>query len=255
VARLRVFVPALLSLVLSCASQSYAPESRLASSSAPLSMPPPERDASEPQPSSDAVPVDVDDAVWGKSNAPVTIVVFTDLECPYCAEGHATIRSLTRRFGHERISVVVKHCPLAMHSQAIPAARVAQAVLELAGRRKFFEYLDLVYANPHIVAAGGVLELAGSLGLEATRVRTLAASEEIGEQIVEDVQLANRMNVAATPHFRINGLPMTGAVPFEMLEAVIQTELVEAERLRRAGVAANRVYANRVARNIARPAP
>lgn len=218
-------------------------------------MPPPVRDGREPQPSSTEVPIDADDAVWGKAEAPVTIVVFTDLECPYCAEGHRTIRSLTRQFGHERVRVAIKHCPLAMHPQAIPAARVAQAVLELGGRRRFFEYLDLVYAKQLTLSRGGVLELAGSLDLDMGELRNLAASAEIGRQIVQDAQLANRLGVAATPHFRINGLPMTGAVALEALVPVVEAELREAKRLRERGVAANRVYANRVAENVIRPGP
>jgi len=217
-------------------------------------MPPPERDVREPQPSSEEIPIDPNDAVWGRADAPVTIVVFTDLECPFCADGHSTIRSLTREFGHERVRVAVKHCPLTMHPQAIPAARVAQAVLELGGRRKFFEYLDLVYAHPMTVSRGGVLDLASLLGLDSSEVRNLAASTEIGEQIVEDVELASRLGVAATPHFRINGIPMTGAVPFETLEPLVRAELAAAERLRKQGVAANRVYASRVAENLTRPA-
>jgi protein-disulfide isomerase len=218
-------------------------------------MPPPARDGAEPQPSSSEVPIDANDAVWGRADAPVTIVVFTDLECPFCAEGHSALSELTRRFGEEQVRIAVKHCPLAMHRQAIPAARVAQAVLELGGRRKFFEYLDRAYAERETLAQGNVVSLAGGLGIDIGRLTDLAASVEIGEQIVEDVQLANRLGVAATPHFRINGLPMTGAVPFATLEPVVKAELREAQRLRASGVAPNRVYAQRVAQNITRPGP
>src|SRR5690606_7568345 len=142
-----------------------------------------------------------------------------------------------------------------MHPQAIPAARVAQAVLELGGRRKFFEYLNLAYAHPETVARGDVLTLASAIGMDLDSVRELAASEEIGEQIVSDVRLANRLGVSATPHFRINGLPVTGAVPYETLEPVVEAELREAARLRARGVAPNQIYAHRVAENITRSLP
>lgn len=216
-----------------------------------FSMPPPTRNDAEPQPSSSEIPIDPDDAIWGSAVAPVTIVVFTDLECPYCAEGHSALTQLSRHYGSERLRIAVKHCPLAMHPQAIPAARVAQAVLELGGRQKFFEYLDLVYARRTTVARGDILSLIDELGLDQDKVRTLAASTQIGEQIISDVDLANRLGVTATPHLRINGVPVTGAVPFSTLEPVIEEELREAARLRESGIAPNDIYARRVAKNFA----
>lgn len=216
-------------------------------------MPPPARSSPEPQPSSEKIPVDPDDAVWGDAEAPVTLVVFTDLECPFCADGHVTLSQIARHFGPSRVRIAIKHCPLAMHPQAIPAARVAQAVLELGGRKKFFEYLDRAYAEQELIVQGGMLTIAAGLGLDADRVRELAASREIGEQIVADVELANRLGVAATPHFRINGVAVTGAVPFSTLEPTVRAELVAAEELRASGVAPNGIYARRVAENLAQP--
>lgn len=238
---------------LSCRPDSSTQGLSALAGSGAQTMPPPLREAPEPQPSSEEIPILARDAVWGNATAPVTIVVFTDLECPFCADGHRALATLTRHFGHERLRVAVKHCPLAMHPQAVPAARVAQAVLELGGRGRFFQYLDLAYANPETLADGRALELAASLGLDSEAVRELAGSEEIGEQIVEHVELASRLGIAATPHFRINGLPVTGAVPAEALEPVVQAELREAARLRQSGVAANRVYARRVTENVQRP--
>jgi len=218
-------------------------------------MPPPDRDQPEPQPSSAEIPVDADDAVWGDANAPVTVVVFTDLECPYCARGHAAVSELTREYGAWRVRIVIKHIPLAMHPQAVPAARVAQAVLDLGGRRRFFEYIELAYANPEAVSDGKVLELARPLGLDLQALRERAASTEIGRQVLKDVVLADRLGVPATPHYRINGRPLTGALPLQALRAAVDAELAAAELLRRRGVSADRVYANRVSANIARPEP
>lgn len=243
-------------LAAACASDgNRVPEGAPTPPAPGLPMPPPVRSSAEPQPSSEQVPIDPDDGVWGSADAPVTVVVFTDLECPYCAEGHATLSQLARHFGPSRLRFAIKHCPLAMHPQAIPAARVAQAVLEIGGRGKFFAYVDRAYADPNTIAQGGMLTIASALGLDVDAVRELAASRGIGEQIVADVELANRLGVAATPHFRVNGLGLTGALPFSTLEPVVRAELAAAEALRKKGVAPNGVYARRVAENVTRPAP
>jgi protein-disulfide isomerase len=207
----------------------------------------------ELQPSSSELPVDVDDGVWGAADAPVTLIVFTDLECPFCARAHASLIELERRYGAARLRVVIKHVPLAGHEGAVPAARVAQAVLALAGRGGFFRYLDRAFANQERVAAGEALALAGELGLDPRALLERADSAEIGAQVLRDVLLANKIAVAATPHFRINGLARTGVRPLAELAGLIDAELAQAGELRARGVAAIDVYALRVRHNFSLP--
>lgn len=216
-----------------------------------FSMPPVGDSRGDVQPTSAEVPIDAHDAIWGDAAAPVTIVVFTDLECSFCADGHSALSELGRKYGHQRLRIAVKHCPLSMHPQAIPAARVGQAVLKLGGRAKFFDYLDLAFANPRAVQGGAVVGLAASLGLDAEQVRDLAESESVGAQILEDVTLANRLGVAATPHYRINGRPLTGALPADSLAPYVEEELRAARALRKRGVSPTQIYARRVTANVA----
>ena len=245
----------LLSLTLACgATGPQQPPS--AGHDAPTTLlhtPPPKRDAAEPQPSSALLPVDVDDGVWGEPEAPVTLLVFTDLQCRFCAEAHAVLTALQRKYGETRLRVVVKHVPLARHPFAVPAARVAQAVLELGGRRRFFEYLDSAYSNPDAVASGAVLELGVALQLDAEQLKALAGSTALGEQVLRDALLAEKLGIAATPHFRINGLPLTGVQPLETLSALVDAELREAATLRERGAPPNTLYAQRVSVNISKP--
>lgn len=206
-----------------------------------------------PEPSSSNLPVDPDDGVWGSPLAPVTVVVFTDLECPFCARAHAMLVALERHYGEARLRVVVKHVPLAGHQGAVPAARVAQAVLALSGRGSFFRYLDHAFANQGRVAAGEALALAAELGLDRRTLAERAGSAAMGAQILGDVMLADRLAVSATPHYRINGLGLTGVRSFQELERVIDAELARATELRSAGVAASDVYARRVRDNFLLP--
>lgn len=201
------------------------------------------------QPTSSQVPVDADDGVWGDPNAPVSIVVFTDLECPYCAEAHAILVALEHELGPRQLRVVVKHVPLAQHAGAVPAARVAQAVRARAGNAKFFQFLDLAFSHQSEIAAGRALPLALELGLNPAELEASAGSTAIGAEVLRDVTLADRLAIAATPHLRINGLGITGVVPLPRLRRLVESELKAAERLRSAAVPSERVYERRVAEN------
>lgn len=199
------------------------------------------------------LPVDVDDGVWGEPEAPVTVLVFTDLQCRFCAESHAVLTALQRQYGEARLRVVVKHVPLARHAFAVPAARVAQAVLELGGRRRFFEYLDAAFSKPDAVASGAVLELGVALQIDAEELKALAGSTAIGEQVLRDALLAEKLGITATPHFRVNGLPLTGVQPLEVLSAHVDAELREATTLRQRGTPPNSIYEQRVSVNLSKP--
>jgi protein-disulfide isomerase len=206
-------------------------------------------------PSADGVPVDANDGVRGAANAPVTIVVFTDLQCPFCAQGHTLMKALEQRYGAETLRVVIKHVPLTGHVGAIPAARVAQAILNLGGPERFFAYLELAFSHQGEVADGRVIDLAAPLGLDAAKLAERAGSAEIGAQVLADVELADRLHVEATPHFRVNGRGLTGIQPFDKFVQVIDAELVEARRLREQGVGPEAIYGRRVAVNLTLPEP
>src|SRR5262245_61493640 len=90
------------------------------------------------QPSSKRIPIGPADAVWGSPTAPVTIVVFTDLECPFCARAESTLEGLKAQYGSEQLRIVVKHAPFHDHSEL--AARYAQAALVQGGPKAFFRF-------------------------------------------------------------------------------------------------------------------
>jgi protein-disulfide isomerase len=202
-----------------------------------------------------AVPVEADDGTWGAALAPVTLVVFTDLRCPFCAQGHELIQKLEQHYGPLELRVVVKQVPLASHAGAIPAARVAQAVLELGGNAKFFEYLDRAFARQDQVAGGNALELALPLGIDAARLAERAGSAAVGQQVLNDTDLAERLAVPALPHLRINGRGFTGVHPYDTLVRAIDRELAEVRRLTSAGIPKDQVYSRRVAQNLNLPEP
>src|SRR5688572_13339028 len=83
--------------------------------------------------SSEIIPVEITDATWGAPAAPVTIVAFLDLQCPFCARVMPTLEKLQDDYGPQRLRLVVKHLPLVFHAQARPAADAAQAVMAMRG--------------------------------------------------------------------------------------------------------------------------
>jgi protein-disulfide isomerase len=88
--------------------------------------------APESSPSS-PIPIAAGDPSWGKPGAPVTIVELSDLECPYCSRGAATIARVQKEYGPDKVRLVWKHSPLPSHRNARPAAEAAATVQGLGG--------------------------------------------------------------------------------------------------------------------------
>src|SRR6187402_2887191 len=105
------------------------------------------------QPSSDALPIGSDDPVWGAATAKVTLVEFSDLQCPFCSRVHPTVKALQAKYGPNQLRLVFKHMPLSFHPDALPAAKIGEAVFRQGGSTAFFEYLDAAFAKQLNVAA------------------------------------------------------------------------------------------------------
>ena len=127
------------------------------------------------QATSPQIPIDVHDAVWGNSNAPCTIVTFQDLQCPFCGKSWQTLGELEKIYGRDRLRVVYKHFPLPFHDDALPSARVAQAVFELKGGEAFRDFVSKVF------------ELHGNLKDDS--LRGLAISEGVANKALDDLLL------------------------------------------------------------------
>ncbi|MEP7049150.1 MAG: thioredoxin domain-containing protein [Pseudomonadota bacterium] len=210
---------------------------------------------SGPQPSSDALPVAEDDAVWGSANAPVTLLEFSDLQCPFCARVHPTVKQLEAKYGPEKLRLVFKHNPLPFHQNALPAAKVAHAVLRQGGSRAFFGFLDLAFAEQTRLGEQALSDWVSRVGLDPALVLKRAELADTTDKIQRDIALAGKVGANGTPAFRINGVTISGAVPLEDFTSVIDAELVAAAELTQRGTAPSAVYAVRVAANFKRPAP
>ncbi|NVB42635.1 thioredoxin domain-containing protein [Pseudenhygromyxa sp. WMMC2535] len=172
-----------------------------------------------------------------EQGALVTIVVFLDYQCPYCARLSETFEQLLAAHP-EDLRVVIKHFPLAMHRSAEPAARAVLAAQEqgqgwplhlaLTRNQGAFDDADLRAA----ASKAGVADLRGFE----------AAKDQAGERVAADLALGKQLGVNSTPNFFVNGVPHRGAQSFEMLDAIVRDEIEQIEGLLAAGARRDEVY-------------
>jgi protein-disulfide isomerase len=173
------------------------------------------------QPSSDAVPVDADDVVWGAPNAPVTIVQFQDLQCPFCSRVQPTLDALEKLYARGLLRFVLKHNPLPFHKQAHEAARFTQAVRDLAGSSAARSFAALAFANQPRLGRDAYQTYLSQLRLDVREVERRADSPEVHARVEADMALAKRVGLNGTPSFLINGVAVSGAHPIEKFSGVI----------------------------------
>jgi protein-disulfide isomerase len=157
----------------------------------------------------------------GAEGARVTIVEFSDFQCPYCGRVSPTLERLLTEYP-EDVRIVYKHLPLSIHAQALPAAKAAVA----AGRQgKFWEMHDLLFQNQTALGDARYVELAKSLGLDAARFEQDYRSPEVAAEVARDMNEARRLGVTGTPGFFVNGRFASGARPYESFKAMVDAAL------------------------------
>lgn len=156
----------------------------------------------------------------GPADAPVTIVEFSDYQCPYCKRVQPTLKEILSRYG-DQVSLVFKDLPLNIHPQAEPAAQAARCA---GDQGKFWEYHDKLFTAATLEPAA-YPKIAESLGLDAEKFKQCVDSGKHKAAVQADYQLAVASGASSTPSFYINGIPVTGAQPLESFAQVIDTEL------------------------------
>ena len=155
----------------------------------------------------------------GDSSAPVTVVVFSDLECPVCADLHQTLREVVRRHAHE-VSTVFVHFPLTMHRFALPAARAA----ECAGARgRFDQFVDIVYDKQDSLGLKSWSSYASEAGIADTAaIDACARAGAAVPRIQAGRTLGARWAIRGTPTVFINGNRYDAAPSMEDFDAAIR---------------------------------
>lgn len=200
------------------------------------------------------IPVAADDASWGSRNAPVTLVVFTDFQCPFCGRLNDTLEELRKDFGAAQLRIVAKHFPLAFHQEARPAAEAAVAVRSLYGDERFWEFGAAAFPTLS-KRKGDWKTVARQLGLSTSRLQQVIDGGAPARQVEADVKLGQSIGVRGTPASFVNGIALSGARPKADFAEVITEQLTAAKAKRAAGVPASRVSAQLTAENFTKPTP
>ena len=174
----------------------------------------------------------------GPDDAPVTIVVFGDFECPFCARGNDTIEALRERYG-AKLRIVYKHSPLAFHSHAYVAARASVAA---QAQGKFWAFHDALYERRARFDDDDLHAIAKEVGLDMKKFRKAMESLELDRAIEQDQSLAMSLGVSGTPAYFVNGRPVQGAQPELVFRLMIEEELDRAAAATARGVAGEDLY-------------
>jgi len=166
-----------------------------------------------------------DDPMMGPEDAPVTIVEFSDFQCPYCQRSAEEVLPLILEQYPEQVRLVYRDFPLTqIHPQALPAALAAECADD---QGKFWEYHDLLFANQSALDDASLEAYAAQIGLDQAVFDQCYTSQEHLDEIRLDYQDGLTYGVSGTPAFFVNGLRIVGAQPFSVFQQAIEQALAE----------------------------
>ena len=178
-------------------------------------------------------PVSQDDHIFGNPNAPVKIVEFSDLECPFCKVFHATMRQIIQTYG-DKVAWIYRQFPIPqLHPKAPHEAQAAECVAKLGGNDKFWAFIDKVFEitpSNNGLDPAQLPKIAGDIGLDVTQFNSCLASTYGQDRIQNDTADAGNSGARGTPYaIVINSsgkkFVVNGALPFDQVSAIINTAL------------------------------
>ncbi len=163
----------------------------------------------------------------GPDSAQITLVEFSDFQCPFCARASATVGALKKKYG-DKMRLVFKHFPLQFHKQAKEASSAAMA----AGKQgKFWEFRNILLKRQAQWGVPGpqsvFVKYAKELKLDIEKFKTDMADKSFATKVDADVALGKKIGVSGTPAFFLNGVMLSGAQPQENFEKIIAYLLSE----------------------------
>jgi protein-disulfide isomerase len=169
-------------------------------------------------------PIDIPVAgapVRGPQNAPVTIVEFSDFQCPYCAAAAPQINALLQAYPSQ-LKLIYKQFPLEIHSQADLAAAASVAAQK---QGKFWPMYDSLFQIHDALSRPNILYVAKANGLDMNRFETDLDSTDVRETVIRDIQDGDRAGVEGTPTIFINGQRYNGPIEMSALKPILDSQL------------------------------
>lgn len=158
----------------------------------------------------------------GPQDAPVTIIEFSDYQCPYCKLWHDEVFDRLLASYPGKIRFVYRHFPLSGHPEAQPAAEAAQCA---GAQNAYWEYHDAIFGEQYGLGRSAYLQYAQDLGLNVVAFTTCLDDHRYQSMVEDDFDYALGKGVQSTPTFFINGIAVIGAQSYETFKQIIDQEL------------------------------
>ncbi len=163
--------------------------------------------------------------VRGNPNAPVTMVEYSDFQCPFCRRALPTVKSVLKKY-EGKVRLIYKHLPLSFHKFALLASQYFEAIA-LQDHKKAWVFHDLVFENQRSLEKGesALKKLAKEAGADMGRLSADVKSNEVIMQVNKDIAESKKFGFTGTPTFLINGFMLVGAQPEQAFTKIIESAL------------------------------
>lgn len=180
-----------------------------------------------PPPAEDVPPVDKTDHVRGDSKALVSVIEYSDFECPFCGRVHPTLKQVLDEYDG-KVNWVYRHFPLSFHANAMPTAIASECVAKLGGNDAFWKFTDAIFANQGDFDYDKHVKTAG---VDAAAFKTCFDSKEFQADVQAEMDAGSAAGVSGTPgNFVLNNktgkaVSVSGAQPFENFKKAVDEML------------------------------
>jgi len=166
------------------------------------------------------------DHIRGNPDAAITIVEYSDFECPFCGRFHPTVKQAMAEYG-DQIRWVYRHFPLTqIHPSAVPSAEASECVAEQKGSEGFWEFADAMFENQSQGLTPTLYrETANRIGVNLAQYDDCVATRKYKEKVEAHQAEGVKLGVTGTPGSFVNNTPLRGALPYASLKQIIDAEL------------------------------
>jgi protein-disulfide isomerase len=180
----------------------------------------------------------------GPKAAKVTMVEFSDFQCPFCKRAEPTVQQMVKKYGKD-LALVWMNQPLPFHDHAMDAAAAFQAAAR-QGSDKAWKLHDKMYENNTALTRTDIEKYAGEVGLNVAKLKRDWDDAKIKDEVEQDQKAGNAAGANGTPTFFINGRELVGAQDASKFEEIIDDEIKQADALIKKGTPLKDVYAKRI---------
>ena len=189
----------------------------------------------------------------GAKATKVTMVEFSDFQCPFCKRAEPTVKQMLDKYGKD-LALVWMNQPLPFHEHAMDAATAFQAAAR-QGADKAWKLHDKMYENNTALTRADIEKYAGEVGLNVAKWKKDWDDPKIKDEVSEDSKTGASLGASGTPTFFINGRQLVGAQPADAFQKIIDDEIKEADALLKKGTPLKDVYTKRMETAALAPAP